>query len=460
MKSAGLLRHRAILLTVLVAWTTIPTACSYQTHSFTSETQMTRRGAPSPLCLHEHVEPATPIVGLFIGISHFRGDKILGTPAHALAAAVMAEPFFHAARSAAADTPVFAELRAPVYAYTRDDVGRRVHSSLRRLHALGLSWAHTSGWDDEQYLELALDGVAGFSEDPIRSSRWADRKSERFVPRESLLSLVDAAAAKAAELRRDRRAAILVVYLSSHGWIGPDGRQYIAPSDADPDRPASWVAYEEILDRLKTAQAGGLSDGDPHDTLVFFDACQFKLEGATELRPIQAPPGTVVVTAAAPGQYSYHWARKEELGWGSTDVSSERRFGFPKPPPRAARGPFVLEFLAKMSVIPRANQLAIRQRAGSLHSRVGEDEKAVRSAQLSVEDWARDLLEHKDEALSESAVFAQEPGAQQDIVVLEGPGRGGGPFLVLSGVGHTIENGDPSAGGDPEAAEEPPSSVP
>lgn len=397
-----------------------------------SETGVIQLDARRPtLCLHEGVEPKTPIVGLFIGISQFSSGDIPLTTANSFSAALMAEPFYHAARAATPESPVFLELHAPVYAYTDEEEGREVHESMvGGLHAISVGFfSAQSMLNADRYLDLALSGVRRFDSSHARESDWT---LQEYVTKSSVLAYVRAAASKTVELRKSLGAATLVVYIASHGLIGPDGRQYILPSDADLSDPATWLAYEDVLEGVERARAGDSAEVLPYDTLVYFDACQATKGDPSELQPIDAPPGTIVVTSSSPGQWSYYWEVDQEIGTGYREVRSRRRSGNPAAAPDDARESFSIRFVAEMGVLPRAIQLALKATTSALRSSLETDATPNLEVHTSLREWARHVLPFQEDTLAEIPAYVDERDAKQEINVLEGDGLDAGPFLSLS----------------------------
>jgi WD40 repeat protein len=220
-----------------------------------------------------------------------------------------------------------------------------------------------------QYL-IQLDGI------PQQMSSFRAAKSPenstvyyvgsgKPVTRQRILDSLSRSIANAARTLELQHRVVFVAYVSAHGWIGPDGRQYLLPADADSDDPTTWISYEEFLQPIRAFLANENKDSPFYDpfrgdmgrlAIVIFDTCQVARSG--ELQQISAPDlsqrGLLVVQATSPGRYAWHWTGTLTTT-GNTTIEKESRWGFP-PPPKAKRGPISTTLSTNMSVLPVASQ--------------------------------------------------------------------------------------------------------
>jgi hypothetical protein len=196
--------------------------------------------------------------------------------------------------------------------------------------------------------------------------------SGKSVTRQRILDSLSQAIEKARRVLEIQRRVVFVVYVSAHGWLGPDGRPYLLPADADADDPKTWISYEEFLQPIYAFLAQENKIGPFFDPvrgdlsrvgIVIFDTCQFPRSG--ELDKVPATPdlsrlGLVVVQATSPGRYAWHWT-ESLTSKGNITVEKETRWGFP-PPPKAKRGPLATSLSMNMSVLPVASQMVLNEK--------------------------------------------------------------------------------------------------
>lgn len=207
----------------------------------------------------------------------------------------------------------------------------------------------------------------------------------------------------------------LIIYISAHGWIGKDGNKYIIPADANADDSTSWIAYEELLAPIYEFIANR-APNKFKQAVVIFDACQIQRYNnvtVTENPKNMYPPEVIVVNAASPGQYVWHWTRNQKIE-KSVKVIFESRRGFPLPPPKAKRGSKVTEHSRRMSVVPIANQWIL----GKLVKRKEQSEETDDKYVLPSE-WLSGLLSQVDIFLDDIQE-KEESGRQQEIQIHHG----------------------------------------
>jgi hypothetical protein len=186
---------------------------------------------------------------------------------------------------------------------------------------------------------------------------------------------------------------VLIVYVSAHGWVGPDGRPYLLPADADGKDPQTWISYEDFLQPIYTFLAEPNEDhtfavdaerGDMRKlVLVILDTCQVAREGdQDQVRSSQdlSRRQVIVVQATSPGRYAWHWTATLHSE-GNVKVIQEHRWGFP-PPPKAERGPIATSLSTRMSVLPLASQTTLKALIDEKRGKTNEVDRKI-----SVQDW-------------------------------------------------------------------------
>jgi hypothetical protein len=231
------------------------------------------------------------------------------------------------------------------------------------------------------------------------------------------------ALAKAERVLTARHRVVLIVYASAHGWIGPDGRSYLLPSDADGDDPKTWIAYEDFLRPISEFLAKKHEDrtyvneiqGDMSKlAIVILDTCQVRRDGnpaSVTSAPNLSRPGLVVIQSTSPGRYAWHWtetvAKEEDI-----KIVKDSRWGFP-PPPKAKRGRLETTLSTNMSVLPVASQ-------GTLKDLI--EEKASRpegeGRMISASEWlegTRSLVRHLLTEIPDAANPDLKEAAMQEV---------------------------------------------
>jgi WD40 repeat protein len=155
----------------------------------------------------------------------------------------------------------------------------------------------------------------------------------------------------------ENQTALLVVYVAAHGWLGPDGRTYFLPSDADAEQPNTWIAYEEFLKPIKDfVSASPLSRG----AVVVFDTCQVPLGTAAKptAAPGQLPEYLLVIESTSPNQYAWHWTGHMDSSERVTTFKSKTQFGIQRKA-KPVDEKLDASFPARMSIFPVASQWAL-----------------------------------------------------------------------------------------------------
>jgi hypothetical protein len=285
-----------------------------------------------------------PVDAVFIGVSNFSAASgKVPAPAHAIGASYM-----HALFSAAVDRqPLDETTHKPTIAH--QEIGRSLLSLYTdlRLDPRDPAW-HAA--DVALVLDLIEEPVHDYPRGaPLDADGlWAYTGAREALTKARILQI---AHEQADGLARSEgpQARVAIFYLASHGRIGPDGRRYAMAADSTRDL-STWIAYDEIADLFKGTRDGELK----LSAIVLFDTCLEGHPAATPVAPYTPPPGTVVVAAAAPGQYSWHWSKQTPVQLLKDEKSGA--WSHRKSPPAD------LSFYSSMSVLPIALATAIQQR--------------------------------------------------------------------------------------------------
>ena len=114
--------------------------------------------------------------------------------------------------------------------------------------------------DPESKMLLAvlshLDGVSGFRRlcsAPVPSGGQHVRQAGtgEHITRKRVVDAIADSVETARTMLHERRAVVLVIYISAHGLIGPDGAAYVLPADADAKNPSTWVSYSQVLEPVR-----------------------------------------------------------------------------------------------------------------------------------------------------------------------------------------------------------------
>ncbi len=204
------------------------------------------------------------------------------------------------------------------------------------------------------------------------------------VTRERIFGALSDAIQKAERTRQEQEAALLVVYVAAHGWIGPDGRQYLLPSDADASNPSTWIAYEDFLspikDFLTSRSPTGERDLKPQrGAIVIFDTCQIFLASSQESAVVSSaddPLNLTVIESTSPGQYAWHWTGRLNSTELTTTYKSTSKFGLThNAGPKQADTKS--DYPARMSMFPYASQWALNSLIKAKGSQANADERTI-----------------------------------------------------------------------------------
>jgi WD40 repeat protein len=207
------------------------------------------------------------------------------------------------------------------------------------------------------------------------------------VTRGKIFAALSAAIQKAEQTARLQEQALLVVYVAAHGWIGPDGRQYLLPSDADASNPSTWIAYEDFLHPIKDFLTSDSPTGrvlDPKKgAIVIFDTCQIFL-GSSQKTPVMStaddPINLTVIESTSPGQYAWHWTGNLKSTELTTTVKSTSKFGLThNSGPQQANTKS--DYSARMSIFPYASQWALNALIQDRGTKFTADERRISLAQ-------------------------------------------------------------------------------
>jgi hypothetical protein len=245
---------------------------------------------------------ARPVDGVFIGVSNFDDTaNRVPSPGHAIGAAFAYSLF----RSAAGRRPTGAEhIPLPLRSAKEDKLE---FVAELRLDPIDPSW-HAAE------VNKVLRGlqVGTFEYDPFfdlpKDRMWPYIKREQRLTRAEILRLArEQAQRMRSNGKRPRRLGVF--YVATHGLLGPDGQPYLIAADSLPDDPRTWISYQQILDLYAVDPAASY----PITMLFLFDTCLTGEVSDNHAAGLQIPNGAMVITAAAPGQYSWQWRQKSEL---------------------------------------------------------------------------------------------------------------------------------------------------
>jgi len=186
------------------------------------------------------------------------------------------------------------------------------------------------------------------------------------VTRERIFSTLRTAIQKAKNTAPSQRATILVVYVAAHGWIGPDGRKYLLPSDADASNPGTWIAYDDLLAPIATyltlpSSSGARAFNPKRGAIVIFDTCQTPLESAQKTPVVTSAENLdnlTVIESTSPGEPAWHWTGNVHATDYTTSNKSTTRFGITdnKQPKHTETKS---DYSTRMSMFPYASQWAL-----------------------------------------------------------------------------------------------------
>ena len=236
------------------------------------------------------------------------------------------------------------------------------------------------------------------------------------VTRERIFTALSKAIDRAEEVAELQQNSVLVVYVAAHGWIGVDGRQYFLPADADASNPATWIAYDEFLSRVKTflvspTPIAGHSEILDRAAVVIFDTCQTRL-GSSPSTPaassIDEPINLIEIEATSPGEYSWHWTGNLNSTALTTTDKSTKRFGIThrdKPKETDIKS----DYTSRMSMFPYASQWALNSLIKYRAAKQSADDRKI-----SLHEWIMNTQDAMD-ALQKGIPEVAETGQSQTI---------------------------------------------
>ena len=332
-------------MAALISFATLGSGCSFDLRKTTTYTSPIDLITDFPPCAARGWALATPVAGLFVGVSDYSDRaRVYPTWAHRISAIALHSPLQNAANETTD------ELKRAFASYVLVDTYRP---------------PETASW---------------FSPEGKFAGGWT--ASSELVTRARIMERLNAALQAAQLLHAEHGRALLVIYLSAHGWIHTDGEAYVVPADGDADAPETWISYRAIIEEAANFVGNDLSA--QRRAIVVFDACQFNRHTDVIHKRVPAPPGVMIVRAAAPGQYAWHWTStttfRQEI-YGTTGY----RISFPVKP----RGPKpgVVEQIANstMSVVSIAAECSLQD------ARVFPE--------VTLADWANGMVRRANEFL-------------------------------------------------------------
>lgn len=288
---------------------------------------------------------AKPVDGVFIGVSNF-GDQArkIPTPAHAVGAAFAYSLFFNVARRTPSDSNGGINMIDNVAVIGSSRVELRADL---RLDPIDPTWK-------AREVASLLDelGVGAYSYStvygPPKDRLWPYIQSKEPLTKARILQLAREQALRLA-LKGEENRPVGIFYLATHGKLGPNGARYALAADSVADDISTWLSYQEIVDVFKNTFNPYL----PVSVLVLFDTClsgDVPASGAQDLSPTE---GVMVLAAAAPGEYSWHWTQITEIEL----VKATRGTGIFK----REVAPADISYYSTVSVLPIAAGYALRQ---------------------------------------------------------------------------------------------------
>jgi hypothetical protein len=311
-------------------------SCSYHTQS-ASTTAHYRVTDPIAPLRAERVGLTTDVVGCFVAVSNYEAEAgVFSTPAHALGAALMNGLFTTAA---AQNKDGFFEAELVADLLLRPDSEEA--GAVEILRSIG-------GVDVTPYKKGTT---------PLDSEgRWPALGLGFPVTRQRIVNAISETIAKF----REHPGSALVIYIAAHGKMSADGRPYLLAADSKANDPATWLFYDDLLVPIYGAAREMNTDVIRSTVLIVIDACQIGGSPAADrLTALDPPEGVTLILSTSPGQYAWHWTATRTVV-GEVKVTSDQRFGFPFPPPRAEGGPIHRVQQTTMSLFPIAARRALR----------------------------------------------------------------------------------------------------
>ncbi|HME44996.1 MAG TPA: hypothetical protein VKF36_18025 [Syntrophorhabdales bacterium] len=355
----------------------------------------------------EQLHLVAPTVGLFIGVSEYEenGKKagVLPTVAHALSASLFQSPFYQAAFFHSSNTReiwlqdsdqegefkwqssvygmsyltkryLHKPYRLKTIADARLDLGKPAHLGAFRimgqipgirynlpdLFKEGIVQAESIFYSPDigEYAEIGEGHKNPNSIDFVLRKRGVaeDGETRKPVSKARILSNIANAINEAQDSFEWNGRVLLIIYISAHGRLGNDGQPYILPYDAVAEDPKTWIAYRDIIEKVRSfLQKAGRQEMNKH-AVVVLDTCQTQSPNKHLLQAIDlpVPPGMTLVQSASPGQYAWHW--QGQFIEGEYVEMEKEGLGMPAPPSQKhlQRTPS-----AFMSVLPLSSTCAM-----------------------------------------------------------------------------------------------------
>jgi hypothetical protein len=239
--------------------------------------------------------------GVFMGISNFGAQaNRVPTPAHTIGAAY-AYSMFHQiderSKEFFRNKPLSPGTNALKFmGHLRLDPKDPAWNASRVAAALGqLPGVHV--FDYSKVFDLPPDGL------------WDYVRSNTAFTKANILAAARAQAARVMAVEGDERPPLAIFYLATHGAVGPDGRRYAMAADSIEGDLSTWISYQELAAAFEM----------PFDmsravaAMMIVDTCLTgEFTESEEIRDVP-PEGVVLLAAAAPGQYSWHWTEASEI---------------------------------------------------------------------------------------------------------------------------------------------------
>lgn len=397
-----------LLRTLILASWGFSGCISYTSHDF-SEKKVITTTNNRPACVASlanklrNVRHAQPIVGVFLGVSNYsEKSRLWSTPAHTISAAMFREPFYLTAGSDASrnDLRLVTDLRLD----PKTELARSTEYTLREIDGIS-------------------SVVNDYSESEDSGSNqeitWSYIRDAEPTTRKNLLDKTLDALGRAEEMAQKNGSVVFIFYISAHGWIGADGRSYVLPSDADFNIPTTWIDQQEILELTGKFLSRSKSDGLNRKAIVVFDTCRSArgvLPDRLAVGASKALQNAFVVETTSPGSYAWHWTMNTETK-GNIEVTSESRWGFPLPPPKAKRGPIESRLSANMSVAPMASSCAISEFFENLANKNPPSDAAEASdaTATSAPQHAQSVMTASDWLLPSSHILEELTGSIPEV---------------------------------------------
>lgn len=281
----------------------------------------TYQTAPSILAAMPKKMPlARPVDGLFIGISNFGAEGPIPTPAHTIGAGLMYRIFHDA--TARSSGPAQESNSANPFDNSQD----LTNSSLRimgdlRLDPLDPDWRAK---DVTLFLEhINYPGLYAYSSvfEHKAGALWPIVQGKPLTKARVMAAIKEQAERLGRRAKNGSSKAEGILYLATHGVLGPDGTRFALAFDSTATVPTSMISYQEIVD----AYVETVGSDQPVKVLIILDTCLGASDNdpGTQVKaiPLQLPMSIALLSAASPGQYAYHWIQAaglmvNEMTWG------------------------------------------------------------------------------------------------------------------------------------------------